>query len=138
MDPADPAATDDGVLTLGHFLSYAGPWAVLACLAGVIVLLLAVRVARRRGPRRHALALFAAAWLPLLPVLGKGTWPGTWWVFAAGLRWSDRGAEAIRPFMPPSPPTSPMVLLCATGLLLSLIGAVAALARCRGGAHLSA
>ena len=127
----DAAETNTGSLTFSKFLSYAGPWALLAFLVGFAVLVLAVRAARRRGPRRHALALFAAAWLPLLPVLLTETLFASWTFVAMTLRWSDPGAAQIAPFLPQRPPPSATALLCSIGLLLALSAAALALARSR-------
>ena len=51
------------------FIENAGLTGLLAVAIGLVILALGVRVAMQRGPRRQAIALLAAAWLPLPLVL---------------------------------------------------------------------
>lgn len=132
MDPA--AELDTGVVTLGGLLREAGPGAVLAFAAGVAILALAVRLARRRGPRHLALALFAASWVALLPVAGSHATSAPTTLAGMTLRWSAPGAASLALVVPPVPPRTGALFVASAGLLLGLTGSTLALARSRPGA----
>lgn len=119
----------DAASTLGAFFRHVGPWSFLALAAGIAVLVLAWRVARRGGPSRHALALFAASWLAFLPVvLGSSGWSLPTYL-GTTLRWGDPGLQEALPFARRPDPAQPLrEAVCGAGLLLGLAGSVAALA----------
>jgi hypothetical protein len=117
------------------WLAQGGVAGMLAVLLGATVLVLGIVVSARRGPRRHALALFAAAWLPL-PIA----------LFGKALNEIAAFDEIIRlgPAMTPKDMAAGLsaaqaVTACALlALLLGLSGAVAALARSQEDAPLAA
>lgn len=127
MDPE----TDTGDLTFGRYLEYAGPWGTFALVAGLVVLVLAIRAARRRATQGHAIALFAVAWLPFAPVLLFGSFYSTHPLIALTLRWSDPEAQRLHRLLAFDPNANATNVACAIGLLVGLAGAVAALARSR-------
>ena len=110
------------------FLALGGPAGLLAILVGLIVLALGTFVAAKRGPRRHALALFAAAWLAVpLGLLGR-----SFGELTALAEIVKLGAAVTPKDMAGGLQSSSGATACATlGLLLGLVGAVAALARSR-------
>jgi hypothetical protein len=106
----------------------AGPLGALAVFVGLAVLAAGVAVAVMRGRRRHALALFAAAWLPL-PIAFAGR--------ALGDIAAFREIAQLGPAVTPKDLASGLQYGSATtaiahfALLLGLTGAVAALSRSR-------
>jgi len=126
--------TPEAEVTLPALVRDVGPWALLALVCGIAVAVLAVRVARRGGPSRHALALFAAAWLAILPVLATSTGSSLSTYFGCTVRWGDPGLREVLPFATRPDPSRPARdVVCAAGLFLGLAGSVAALARSRPG-----
>lgn len=109
-------------------LALAGPTGFLALLVGFAVFALGLVVAARAGRRRHALALFAAAWLPL-PLAFAGR--------ALGDVAAFREIVALGPAVTPKDVAAGMQYGSAStwcahvAILLGLSGAVAALARSR-------
>lgn len=124
----DPTLVDHSDTTISSLARGAGPLGVAAFAIGIVVLVLSLRAASRRGPRSHAYALFAAAWLAALPVLGAtsvGELP-----LLAGALSRGRDAEITRLMAGPRPEPA-TTIFCAAGLLVGLAGAVAAIARSR-------
>jgi len=110
------------------FIASAGVIGILTLLTGFAVLVTGLGLAAKRGSRSHALAVFAAAWL-VVPLALAGRSFGEW-----------RAMEEIIQLGPAVTPkdlayglkTAAAVTACATfGLLLGLVGSVAALARSR-------
>lgn len=124
------SATD---VSLARFLAHAGTAGVLALVCGVVVLVLALRCAARRGPRGHAYALFAAAWLAFVPVLASES-VGEARLLALTTHWSYPNSDLIARFVAGPTPDPVRSQVCAVGLFLGLAGAVAALARSRADA----
>lgn len=118
--------------TLSRFIENAGSLGILALVCGVAVLILALRCASRRGPRSHAYALFAAAWLGFLPVplaTSFGELPPFLLLIT---KWGDpRDIQTCVTFAGPMPQPA-LVDSCAASLLLGLVGSIAALARSSG------
>lgn len=110
------------------FVADAGLLGLLAVLVGGAVLVWGLAIAISAGRRRHALAVFAAAWLPIpLAFLGK----------ALGDHAALHEIVQLGPAVTPKDLAAGLqqgsaVTACATlGVLLGLSGAVAALARSR-------
>lgn len=110
------------------FVEAGGIAGILALFAGFVVLGLALLVAARRGPRRHALAVFAAAWLALpIGLFGK----------SAGEITALHEISQLGPAVTPKDMAAGLVESAGTNastllaLLLGLGGAVVALARSR-------
>jgi hypothetical protein len=125
----DPAHVDDATFTLSKFLEHSGPSATLAFVGGLLILVLAHHVARRRGPRRHAWALLAACGLTFLPVLTSGTLSELTVFARTTSKWGDPAEFVLLGAGPQSNPAADGS--CAIGLFLGLAGCVAAFARSR-------
>jgi hypothetical protein len=100
----------------------------LALLVGVAVLVLGIGAARRRGPRRQALALFALAWLPFaIAFAGKSLVETEMYGQIVRL-----GSDAVlKDVAWGLEIASKAMALGTVGLLAGLAGAAAALARSR-------
>ncbi|MCE9637436.1 MAG: hypothetical protein K8T90_17160 [Planctomycetes bacterium] len=108
------------------FIENAGLSGLLAIAIGLVVLALGLRVAMKRGPRRHALALLAASWLPLaLVLLGRsmGEYGALAEIRALG------PALTLRDLAYAMQVTAAGSACSALALTLGLSGAIAALAR---------
>lgn len=114
--------------TAPGFLVLGGPAGILAILVGLAVLVLGIAVAAKCGPRRHALALFAAAWL-VVPIALFGR--------ALGEISAFQEVVQLGPAVTPKDLAgglqyaSGVSAYALLGLLLGLAGSVAALARSR-------
>lgn len=106
----------------------AGPTGALAILVGLLVLGTGVAVALRQGPRRHALAVFAASWL-VLPIALIGRSSGEFTAFREIVRLGP--AVTPKDLAAGLSGTSAVTACAFLGLLLGLVGSVAALSRSR-------
>lgn len=110
------------------FVSAAGGSGALAILVGLAVLVAGLVVAVRAGPRRHALAVFAASWL-VLPIALIGRAVGEFAAFQEVIRLGP--AVTPKDLAGGLSGTSAVTACAFLGLLLGLTGSVAALARSR-------